>query len=96
VGRRPENKSGTSSAKDERQNSPFDKKGTKIHVGTADGKTVIGETGASVEGEIKQASQEAPDAIDVQRIPKGYKDSAKGYFKNIGNQQTQTTPMPKK
>jgi hypothetical protein len=31
----------------------------------------------------------------VQRIPKGYKDSAKGYFKNIGNQQT-NEPAPKK
>jgi hypothetical protein len=95
VGRRPENKTGDSKSTDERQHAPFNPKGTKVHVGTAEGKTVIGETGASVEGEIKQASQEAPDAIEVQRIPKGYKDSAKGYFKNIGNQQT-TTPMPKK
>jgi len=95
VGRRPENKSGDSKSVDEKQNAPFNTKGTKIHVGTAEGKSIIGQTGASVEGEIKQASQDAPDAIEVQRIPKGYKDSAKGYFKNIGNQQT-TMPAPKK
>src|SRR4029077_6547316 len=88
VGRRPENKSGTSGSVDAKQRAQFDKKGTKIHVGTADGKSIIGKTGAQIDGEVKQAAQDAPDAIDVQRIPRGYKDSAKGYFKNIGGQQT--------
>ena len=49
---------------------------------------VIGKNGVSLEGEIKQASQEAPESVDRQRIPRGYQDSTKGYFKNIGNQKT--------
>jgi len=94
VGRRAENKTGSElKGADARERGKFNDKGTKIHVGTAEGKSVIGKAGASITGEIKQASQDAPDAIDVQRIPRGYKDSAKGYFKNIGNQQTET---PKK
>lgn len=87
-GRRPENKAGDSKSVDAKQRAPFNQKGTKIHVGTADGKSIIGKTGAQIDGEIKQAAQDAPDAIEVQRIPRGYKDSAKGYFKNIGGQQT--------
>jgi len=94
-GRRPENKTGTSKSVDERQRAQFNNKGTKIHVGSAEGKSIIGKAGASIEGEIKQASQEAPDAIDAQRIPRGYKDSAKGYFKNIGGQQA-GPDVPKK
>lgn len=94
VGRRAENKSGSElKGADARESGKFNDKGTKIHVGTAEGKSVIGKSGASIIGEIKQASQDAPEAIEIQRIPKGYKDSAKGYFKNIGNQQTET---PKK
>jgi hypothetical protein len=95
VGRRPENKSGDSKSVDARQRTPFNPKGTKIHIGSAEGKSVIGKPGASIEGEIKAASQEAPDAIEVQRIPRGYKDSAKEYFKNIGGQQT-GDKVPKK
>jgi hypothetical protein len=94
VGRRPENKAGDSKSVDAKQKSPFDRKGAKIQVGTAEGKSLKGLTGPSLDGEIKQASQDAPDAIDAQRIPRGYKDSAKGYFKNIGGQQT--GEMPKK
>ena len=37
-------------------------------------------------GEIQQAAQKAPDAIEVQRIPKAARDMAKGYFKNLGGQ----------
>jgi hypothetical protein len=34
-------------------------------------------------GEIKQASQEAPEAIDRMRIPKAVGDISKGYFENL-------------
>jgi hypothetical protein len=37
-------------------------------------------------GEIRQASQEAPEALDQQRIPKSARDMAKGYFENLGAQ----------
>ncbi|HXG11550.1 MAG TPA: hypothetical protein VNK04_17480 [Gemmataceae bacterium] len=36
--------------------------------------------------EIKQASQEAPEALERQRIPRAASDIAKGYFENLGGQ----------
>lgn len=87
-GKRPENKGGDAASIDSKQRGPFIKTGSKVGIGTAEGKSVIGKVGAAVDGEVKQASQDAPEAIEVQRIPKGYKDSAKGYFRNIGGQKT--------
>jgi hypothetical protein len=97
-GRRPERKNGDSKSIDAKQNAPFDKKGAKIHVGTAgQAEKVIGKASVSIQGEIKQASQDAPEAVETQRIPRGYKDSTKGYFKNIGGQKTgENVPMPPK
>jgi hypothetical protein len=88
-GRRPEKKTGDSKSVDAKENAPFDKKGAKVHVGTAgQAEKVIGKASVSIQGEIKQASQDAPEAVETQRIPRGYKDSTKGYFKNIGGQKT--------
>jgi len=42
-----------------------------------------------MEGEIKSASQEAPEAIEQQRIPKAAREMSKGYFKNLGGQKEQ-------
>src|SRR5262245_7957130 len=94
-GRRPEKKTGDSKSIDAKENAQFDKKGAKIHVGTAgQAEKVIGKSSVSIQGEIKQASQDAPEAVDTQRIPRGYKDSTKGYFKNIGGQKTgENAPM---
>jgi hypothetical protein len=88
-GRRPEKKTGDSKSIDAKERAQFDKKGAKISVGTAgQAEKVIGKSSVSIQGEIKQASQDAPEAVDTQRIPRGYKDSTKGYFKNIGGQKT--------
>lgn len=38
---------------------------------------------SEIAGEIKQASQEAPEAIDRLRIPKAVGDISKGYFENL-------------
>jgi hypothetical protein len=38
---------------------------------------------SEIAGEIKQASQEAPEAIDRMRIPKAISDISKGYFENL-------------
>lgn len=97
-GRRPEKKNGDSKSIDAKQRAQFDKKGAKIHIGTAgQAEKVIGKASVSIQGEIKQASQDAPEAVETQRIPRGYKDSTKGYFKNIGGQKTgENVPMPPK
>ena len=97
-GRRPEKKTGSSKSIDAKENAQFDKRGAKIHVGTAgQAEKVIGKASVSIQGEIKQASQDAPEAVETQRIPRGYKESTKGYFKNIGDQKTgDNVPMPPK
>ena len=38
---------------------------------------------SEIAGEIKQASQEAPEAIDRLRIPRAVGDISKGYFENL-------------
>ena len=37
-------------------------------------------------GDIKQAVQEAPEAVEVQRLPKAAKEMVKEYFEKLGNQ----------
>ena len=43
-------------------------------------------------GDIRQAVQDAPDAVEVQRLPKAARDLVKEYFEKLGNQ----APGPKK
>ncbi len=85
-GRRPDGKQGKTNSYDARQASKFDPKGKKIFDGYAPGQAFKKKPGAELAGEIQQAAQEAPDAIEVQRIPKAARDMAKGYFKNLGGQ----------
>jgi hypothetical protein len=95
-GQRLDGKQVDTKSRDARQTAAFDKNGAKIQIGTmGQADKVIGKKGVSLEGEIKQASQDAPDAVETQRIPRGYKDSTKGYFKNIGNQKTGEKDPPK-
>ena len=62
----------------------FNPKGKKVFDGYAPGQAFKKKPGVELAGEIQQAAQEAPDAIEVQRIPKAARDMAKGYFKNLG------------
>jgi len=71
---------------DAKGKTAFDPKGKKIFDGYAPGQNFKKRTSVEIEGEIKQASQEAPEAIEQQRIPKSARDVAKGYFRNLGGQ----------
>lgn len=86
AGRRPEEEDQTGSQR-ERITSEQDPKGRKEVVGTAPGsnfrKPVKQEDLVEV---IKQARQEAPEALERQRIPRAAGDIAKGYFENLGGQ----------
>jgi hypothetical protein len=62
----------------------FDPKGKKMFDGYTTGPNFKKKTSAEIAGEVKQASQEAPEAIEQQRIPKAARDMAKGYFRNLG------------
>ena len=45
-------------------------------------------------GDIQQASQEAPEAIEQQRIPRTARDMARGYFQRM-RQQADSDPKSK-
>ncbi len=61
----------------------FDPKGQKELTGLANGPAFKKKSEKEIAGDIKQASQEAPEAIERQRIPRAASDMAKGYFENI-------------
>src|SRR5262249_38610913 len=86
AGRRPEEDDQTGSQRTRITGDP-DPKGKKEIVGTAPGSNF--RTPRKPEDravEIKQASQEAPEALERQRIPRAYGDTAKNYFENLGAQ----------
>lgn len=79
---------------DAKAKTEFDPTGKKIFDGYAPGKNFKKKTSAEIAGEIEAARQEAPEAIEQQRIPKAARDMAKGYFRNLGGQGEK--PQPKK
>jgi hypothetical protein len=85
-GRRPEAKEGETGSVDEKADSEFDKKGQKNVVGYAPPSKFKKQKSSEIAGEIKQASQEAPEAIERMRIPKQATDMTKGYFEKLGGQ----------
>src|SRR5207302_7627595 len=95
-GRRPDGQQGKVNTFDAKQASQFNPKGQKIFDGYAPGQAFKKKPGVDLVGDIKQAAQEAPDAIEVQRIPKAARDMAKGYFKNLGGQQEEDGKEPPK
>ena len=68
---------------DSQARTPFDPKGKKIFDGFAPGMNFKGKSSVEMQGDIKQAAQEAPEAIEGQRYPKAAKDMVKGYFNNL-------------
>jgi uncharacterized coiled-coil DUF342 family protein len=85
-GKRPVAAEGNLKPYDSQTKSPFDPKGKKIFEGYAPGQNFRGKSSLEMEGEIKQAAQEAPEAIESQRYPKAAQDMVKGYFRNLGGQ----------
>ncbi len=86
AGRRPLGEKGPFRSYDAKAKVEFDPKGKKIFDGYAPGQNFTKKSSVEIEGEIKAAAQEAPEAIEQQRIPKAYRESAKGYFRNLGGQ----------
>src|SRR5207247_4216923 len=94
-GRRPVGDKTAIKSIDARQRAELNK-GKLIHEGFAPGQNFKQKTGPELSGEIKQAAQEAPDAIEQQRIPKAARDMAKNYFKNLGGQKEAPPKEPEK
>ncbi len=73
-------------AKNERQKGQIDPKGQLRITGFSRGGTFSKVPAREVGGAFKQAVQDAPEAIEHQRIPADAADMAKGYFQKLGGQ----------
>lgn len=86
-GEREENKDAlTKKGEEQRIRGSFDPKGRKRYGGTTDGPAFKQQTTVEMAGEIQQAVQEAPDAIEVQKLPRAAKGMVKEYFEKLGGQ----------
>jgi hypothetical protein len=82
-GRRPESKSTVTNAVDKRERLKMDK-GKLSVIDTVPGEGFKGpKAPAELTEEIRRASQEAPEAIDRQRLPRSASDMARGYFDKL-------------
>jgi hypothetical protein len=72
----------------------FDK-GKIVYDGLTPGGSFRKRSNAEMAGQVKQASQEEPEAIDQQRIPRSARDMAKRYFKELGGIR-ESAPEPSK
>jgi hypothetical protein len=86
AGKRPLGKDKPFRSVDSKVRAEFDPKGKKIFDGYAPGEGFRKKTGAEIAGEIKQASQEAPEAIEQQRIPKAAREMMKSYYERMRQQ----------
>jgi hypothetical protein len=96
AGRRPLGKDKPFRSFDAKTKTEFDAKGKKIFDGYAPSQSFQKKSGAELAGEIKQATQEAPEAIEQQRIPKAAQEMAKGYFRKMREQAERDQKSPSK
>jgi hypothetical protein len=83
AGRRPEGEPHQTGSFTSKIKGQHDNKGSQEITGYAPGTSFKKKSSAEIAGEIKQASQDAPDTIEQQRIPRAASDMARGYFENI-------------
>jgi hypothetical protein len=82
-GRRPESKSTVTNSVEKRERLKMDK-GKLSVIDTVPGEGFKGpKAPAELTEEIRRASQEAPEAIDRQRLPRSASDMARGYFDKL-------------
>ena len=83
AGRRPESKEGPTNKIDARTRAEMTKGEMRIEGFEKGFNLKRPKKSSEIAGEIRQASQEAPEAIDRMRIPKAMSDISKGYFENL-------------
>ena len=87
TGKRPENKDAqTQAGEEQRVRGFFDPKGRKLYGGSTTGPAFKKSSSVEMAGDIRQAVQEAPEAVEVQRLPKAAKEMVKEYFEKLGDQ----------
>lgn len=87
MGRRPEKKDAKiGDSTEERIRGNFDPKGRKSYAGATTGPAFKKRTTTELGEEIRQAVQDAPEAVEVQRLPKAAREMVKEYFEKLGGQ----------
>jgi hypothetical protein len=93
-GRRPLAKEGETQAKEERSRSQMGKGRMQV-IDQVPGEGFKGpRRPAEMAEDIRRARQEAPEAIDRQRLPRGVSDMAKGYFQNLRGKELDKAKVP--
>ncbi|MCI0682635.1 MAG: hypothetical protein L0Y71_11065 [Gemmataceae bacterium] len=70
----------------QRQKARVDAKGQQRVIGFAKGGNFTKISSQEIGGAFKQAAQDAPEALDRQRIPEDAADLARGFFEKLGGQ----------
>jgi hypothetical protein len=86
TGKRPENPDANTDFEEQRQRARFDPRGRKRYAGAVNGPAFTKKSTLELVGEIKQAAQEAPNAVEVQRLPRSAREMVKEYFENLGGE----------
>ena len=86
AGPRPESKEKPTQSREERARSPLDRGRLQVIDHVPGGGFKGPRKPVEMVEDIRRAAQEAPEAIEQQRIPKSARDVAKGYFRNLGGQ----------
>jgi hypothetical protein len=74
----------TGSGEEERIRGLFDPRGRKSYGGSTRGPAFTKRSTTELGEEIKQAAQEAPAAVETQRLPRDAQESVREYFKKLG------------
>jgi hypothetical protein len=85
-GRRPEKQNETGKPIDSKVRTPLDKKGQFVIDGYTPGQNYKKVKPSEVAGQIDAATQEGPQALEKQPIPRAYRRTATDYYDNLGDQ----------
>jgi len=88
MGERPENPNAETDSEDQRVRAEYNPGGKKMYAGSTDGPAFKKQSTMELQGQIQQAAQEAPEAVEVQRLPKASRDLVREYFERLGDQAT--------
>jgi hypothetical protein len=83
-GKRDENKDAKTASQDEKIRGLFDPRGKKVYGGSTKGQAFTKKTTLEMGKQIQEAVQEAPQAVDAQRLPRDARDTVKEYFESLG------------
>jgi len=86
AGQRPDNPNAQGQQVERRIRGLFDPRGKKVFSGSISGAAFSPRTTAEIGPAIQQAIQEAPQAAELQRLPRDAKELIRDYFQNLGQQ----------